>query len=326
MSLRYKSRLLSHLKHESYSPARMGEVAKDLNIPTEEIEAFAAAIKDFASDGHLVVASNGHIMLPTLADAPNGEITGTFRKNQKGFGFVSPTGPALAYREGSVFIPPDSTGDALTGDTVRIKVGRERGGDRYAGHVIEVVERKKSSYSGTIEKRGAQWIAIPDGKQITNPVVVRDAEAKNVRPGDKVVLELVVWPDGDMLGEAVITRVLGEAGRPDVETQAVIAAYGLPESEFPEACVEQAREAAARFDREVSEFRQNGPSALKNRFDHTNEYIITIDPPDAKDYDDAISIKKTEDGWELGVYIADVAHFISPNSPLDLEARDRANS
>ena len=323
MSLRYKSRLLTHLKHEAYMPTRLGELAKDLNIPAEELAEFTAAVQSYARDGLLVVASNGHVMLPTLADAPGGEITGTFRKNPRGFGFVS---PSSAYREGSVFIAPEDTGDALTGDTVRCRVGRERGqGDRFAGTIIEVVERKKSSYTGTLAKRGAQWIVMPDGKQLTSPIVVRDAESKNAREGDKVVLELVVYPEGDMLGEGVIVRVLGEAGRPDIETQAVIATYNLP-GEFPEACIQQARDAAAQYDKEIAEYKANGPSTLRNRFDHTGEFILTIDPPDAKDYDDAISIKKIPEGWELAVYIADVAHFIPPGSPLDLEAKDRANS
>ncbi len=323
MPLRFKSRLLTHLKHESYTPSRLGDLAKDLNIPGEELADFTAAVQTFAQEGLLVVASNGHILLPSLADAPNGEVVGTFRKNQKGFGFIS---PKLAYREGSVFIGPEDVGDALTGDTVRAKVGRERGhGDRFAGSIVEVIERKKSSYTGTLTKRGTQWIVVPDGKQITNPIVVRDAEAKNAREGNKVVLELVVWPEGDMLGEGVIVRVLGEAGRPDVETQAVIATYDLP-GEFEEDCIQQARDAAARYESEIAEYHAQGPTALKNRFDYTNEFIITIDPPDAKDYDDAISIKRTEDGWELGVYIADVAHFIPPSSPLDIEAKDRANS
>jgi len=321
MPLRYKSRLLTHLKHESYFPARIGDIARDLNIPSDELPNFTDAVALFAKQGLLVVATNGHVTLPSLADVPRSEVTGTFRKNAKGFGFVT---PAIALREGSVFIGPEDTGDALTGDTVRVKVSRDRG-DRFSGTIVEVLDRKKSSYSGTLTKRGQQWIVIPDGKQITNPVVVRDAESKNAREGQKVVLELVVWPDGDMLGEGVIVRVLGEAGRPDVETQAVIATYDLP-GEFTEECVQQARDAAAQYEREIAEFTQEGPSALDNRMDYTNEYIITIDPPDAKDYDDAISIKKTDEGWELGVYIADVAHFIPPNSPLDIIAKDRSNS
>ncbi len=324
MPLRFKSRLLTHLKHDSYIPARLGDVARDLNISSDDLPAFTQAVTIFSQEGLLVLSSNGQISLPSLANAPDGEIRGVFRKNPKGFGFLQ---PEINYREGAVFISPSDCGDALTGDKVRAKVMRDRGAhsDKFIGAIVEVLERKKSSYSGTLTKRGQQWVVLPDGKQITNPIVVRDVEAKNAREGDKVILELVVYPDGDLLGEGAIVRVLGDAGRPDVETQAVIATYDLP-GEFAEECVQQARDAAVRYDTEVAEFRERGPTALDNRFDYTHEYIITIDPPDAKDYDDAISIKRTDDGWELGIYIADVAHFIPPNSPLDIEAKDRANS
>ncbi len=325
MSLKFKSRLLSHLKHESYIPARLGDVAHDLNITSEDLPEFTQSVAQYQREGVLVVGTNGQISLPSLEDAPNGEVIGIFRKNPKGFGFVQPD---IAYREGSFYVASSDSGDALTGDKVRARVGRDRGSfsDKFSGMVVEVVGRKKSSYSGTLEKRGQQWIVVPDGKQLRQPVVVRDAESKNARAGDKVVIELVVWPEGDMLGEGVVVRVLGDAGKPDVETQAVIATYDLP-GEFPEECVQQARDAATRYEREVAEFNANGAAALDNRADYTNEFIITIDPPDAKDYDDAISIKALDDGgWELGVFIADVAHFIPPGSPLDEEGKDRANS
>ncbi len=336
MSAKYKSRLLSHLSHESYTPARIGDVAKDLNIPVDQLEEFTAAVRSYAEQGLVELGQSGHVTLPSLAmiaDAAKGQqktVTGTFRKNPRGFGFVEPN---LKYREGSIFIGPDSTGDALTGDTVRAKVYRDRkpdGSHGFAGEIVEVVDRKKSSYSGTLTKRGQLWVMLPDGKQITNPIVIRDAESTKAREGDKVVVELLVYPEGNDLGEGVITKVLGEAGRPDVETQAVIAAFDLP-GEFESSHVQQAREASAEFDAQIAEWKEKGSSVLRDgRLDLTEEFIITIDPPDAKDYDDAISIKRTDSidggGWEVGVHIADVAHFIPINSPLDLEARNRANS
>ena len=153
-------------------------------------------------------------------------------------------------------------------------------------------------------------------------MVVRDASSKNAKVGDKVVVEITHYPEGGVLPEGVIIKVLGEAGIPAVETQAVIAAYNLP-GEFPESCYQQARDAADSFELEIARLeRENFP----DRDDLRNDYIITIDPPDAKDYDDAISIRRTNEGWELGVHIADVAHFIKPNSPLDEEAKVRGNS
>ncbi|MEX0876216.1 MAG: RNB domain-containing ribonuclease, partial [Phycisphaerales bacterium] len=129
------------------------------------------------------------------------------------------------------------------------------------------------------------------------------------------------------LAVGVVTKVLGKAGEPDVETQAVIAAYSLPSNEFSEECVNQAREATRRFEEEMDLYEREGISALDMRRDLTGEFITTIDPPDAKDYDDAISLKRLDNGgWELGIHIADVAHYIEPDSPLDIEAKERGNS
>jgi len=335
MTDRYERRILDHVRHSTYTPRRIAELADDLGVPGEDRELFAGIVKSLVDAGKLEMGQGGGgglvslLSLATLAARGDGTVTGTFRKNLRGFGFVNTKEPV---KEGNVFIPADATGDALSGDVVRITFARDRrspGGDGYAGTIVEVVQRKKSSYTGTIQKRGGQWVAVPDGKQITQPIIVRDAESKNAKEGDKVVLELTLWPEGDYLGEGVIVRVLGEAGRPDVETQAVIAAYNLP-GEFPESCVDQAREAATMFEEEIARYVSQGAKALDGRDDLTEEFIITIDPPDAKDYDDAIHIKRLTNtdggGWEVGVHIADVAHYIGRGTALDVEAMDRANS
>lgn len=327
MPSRYTRRILDHLKHDDYTPQRAVDVADSLGITDEETETFAQAVASLVSAKQIVLNPNGTIGLPSLASM-GGEITGVFRKNPRGFGFLTPATPV---REGSVFISPEGVSDALSGDTVRVRLVKDRRpgpGSGFVGEIIEVIKRKRSSFSGELAKRGNQWLVYPDGREITEPIVVRDAESKNAKEGDKVIVEIIAYPEGNSLAEGAITKVLGDAGRPDVETQAVIAAFDLP-GEHPEECVEQARDAAQEFDRQIAEWLKSGPSALDNRLDLTNDYIITIDPPDAKDYDDAISIRRSESlpgGWELGVHIADVAHFIPQDSPLDLEARDRGNS
>jgi len=332
----FKRRLLEHLRHDSYAPCRLGELAQELGIDADERPRFEAEIKDLAESKTIEVGPTGVIQLPSLASRGD-ELVGRFSKNPRGFGFFTPDEPV---REGSVFIPPDQTADALTGDTVKVAVRRDRArerttpGPQWTGAVVEVVKRKRSSFAGEVVKRGGQWLVFPDGRELTTPVVVRDAESKNAREGAKVIVELTTYPEGDMLAEGVILRVLGEAGRPDVETEATIAAFDLP-GEHPEECHEQAREASARYELEIARYKEQGPEAFKaidgvGRLDLTNSFIITIDPPDAKDYDDAISIERAEwngrPAWKLAVHIADVAHFIPPGSPLDEEARDRCNS
>jgi ribonuclease R len=351
--LRYRSRLLAHLQHDSYSPRKIDDLAQELGI--DDVEDFRSAMREMEEEGLIEIGSSGHVKLPSVG-AQGGEVEGVFKKNPKGFGFVKTDDPL---HEGDLFIPPDSTGGALSGDRVRVRVRREKargntggfgagGRSPYVGEVLEVLQRKRANFTGELRKQGQNWMVFPDGRELHQPVLVRDPQAKNAKAGDKVVIELLEYPEAgafgtEMLGEGVIVRVLGQSGEPDVETQAVIAAFGLP-GEFPEECVEQARGLSKRFDEEVRALgvgqvadsaraeRGDTQRHLKSegmdlaRLDLTEEFILTIDPPDAKDYDDAISIKRTREGWELGVHIADVAHFIERGSPLDEEAKERGNS
>ncbi len=332
MALKYKSRLLAHLGHDTYTPAPPEQVARDLRISPDDFPEFMQAIRTLASAGDLEYSKDHCLTLPKMGD----EVVGILRKNVKGFGFIVPLKPTA---HGDLFVPPEAMLDALSGDTVKAKVVRSRRGDDgrspFTGVIVEVIERRRTTFTGELRKQGNLWLAHPDGKVLTQPVVIRDATSKNAREGDKVAFELTTHPEGHQLGEGVITRVLGEAGSPTVETAGVIEAYNLP-GEFPEACVEQAREASARFHAEIKAADAGDGFDPEVRLDLRDRFIITIDPPDAKDYDDAISIEKLGPDhpenrtgrplWRLGVHIADVAHFIDPGSPLDEEAKDRANS
>ncbi|MEM9374118.1 MAG: RNB domain-containing ribonuclease, partial [Planctomycetota bacterium] len=319
--------MISYISSNDYKPQYLPLVAKELKV--DDVDDFAQAVRELAAEGVVDLSDSGKVQLPFRPD--HGEIEGTFRGTMTGIGFVEP----LDASHGSdIFIPPDGTMGALSGDVVQVSYERDRRREKrlgtlerqYQGDVIEIIKRKRANFTGEIEKRDGRWMVFPDGRELTEPIVIRDADSRNVKTGDKVVVEMVEYPENGRLGQGVITKVLGEAGLPDVETQAVIAAYSLPSNEFPEACVNQAREATARFDAEMDAYEKGGIEALDMRMDLTGEYITTIDPPDAKDYDDAISVKKTETGYELGIHIADVAHYIPIGSPLDVEGADRANS
>ena len=326
MALKYRDRLFKHLEHEGYEPKAIDALAAELRI--EDVAEFADAVRAMAAAGLVALDRGERVSLPKMPD--DGQVRGIFRGSQKGFGFVEPLSAVLG---GDIFVPPHATAGALSGDIVLAQYTRDHRRERqqgglgrsYSGEVVEVVERKRANFAGEMGKRGDQWLCFPDGKELSDPVIIRDAASKNVRPGDKVVIEILEYPEGGSLAQGVIVKVLGAAGEPDVETAAVIAAYGLPSTEFPEACVRQARDATRRFEEEIKAWERDG--TLPGREDRTEEYVTTIDPPDAKDYDDAISIERlTEGGWELRVHIADVAHFIDPGSPLDVEALERGNS
>jgi len=308
----FKERIIKLLKHTDYAPLKLGQLAKALGVSSEDYPQFKEAFDQLRQVGHVVIGARNLVSLPSLS----GQIVGTFRANPKGFGFITPREPNS---HGDLFIPPSATADAMTGDIVIAKVKREgkRGGQmRYSGEVIEVLERAQNKFVGTLLKHPEAWIVQPDGASFIEPISVDDVGAKGAREKDKVVVEILSYPTEKYLARGVIIEVLGKAGRYESEIQSIIRQYHLP-GEFEEDCIKQARQGAAQFN----------PEELNHRDDITDKVIITIDPPDAKDFDDAISLEKNSDGnWILGVHIADVSHFVQQDSPLDAEAKERGNT
>lgn len=247
-------------------------------------------------------------------DAPKD--TGVFSRAAAGYGFVRVHGTPRSEKKNDVFVPAPDTLDAADGDTVRFEVTSKKSSEgRIRGRLLEVLDRGRDQFVGTyFEKNGSGFVQV-DGGQFEKPILVGDAGAKNAKAKDKVVIEMVNYPSYKDDGEGVIVEVLGARGTPGVDTLGVMREYGLPET-FPDEVLESARQQAEAFNEEIGD-----------RRDLTADTIITIDPKDARDFDDAISLEKIENGhWRLGVHIADVSHFVPENSPLDLEARDRATS
>ncbi len=312
MPARFQNRILEHLSHKGYRPSLPKVIAKELRVDQDLKNVFKEAVEQAVEEGLIEIGRDGCIRLPVLPD----ELIGKFRSNKRGFGFVK---PSQKYREGDVYIPRGGEGDAITGDIVRVSISRSGKwkGKGAAGRIIDVIERAKHDFVGTLMKQGKQWLAKPDGTELHDPIIIRDASATNAKAGDKVAFELIHFPERDYYGEGVITRVLGDAGKPDVETQAVIMAFGLHDS-FDDASLEEAREVTADFEQGSDEDRE----------DLTEELVFTIDPPNARDFDDAINISynDSEGVWELGVHIADVASFVKQGSKLDASAVERGNS
>ncbi|HIN84554.1 MAG TPA: VacB/RNase II family 3'-5' exoribonuclease, partial [Phycisphaerales bacterium] len=312
MAMRFTNRLLDHLTHDGYRPTTIRNIVKDLRISHDDRAAFDETISTAEENGLIELGRDDCVRLPALPE----EIVGSYRSNKRGFGFVKPN---QRFREGDVYIGSGAEGDAVSGDTVRVVISQSGrwSGKGAAGKIVEVLERGRGEYVGTLFKRGNTWLAQPDGRELHDPIIIRDITAKDAKDGDKIVFEMLHYPEKDYYGEGVISRVLGDAGKPDVETQAVMLAYGLFE-EFNEDSKDEARNAATHFEE----------TGDVNREDLTSQFIFTIDPPDARDFDDAINITYDQDKkeWELGVHIADVASFVSVGSALDKGAIERGNS
>lgn len=312
-----QNRIIEHIKSERYRPMKPRGLARELNLHEEEqYHAFRNALRDLMHAGRVVLGGSGSVVLPSQMQAKD-EFTGTYRHNRRGFGFVVPTDPAA--RE-DLFIPEGQNGGAITGDVVRAKiVNREQrdGRTMYRGRITEILQRTQKRFVGSLVRQGNEWLVYPDGNTLTEPILTPDAATRHIRPGTKVVVELTTFPDQAERPQGVIAEVLGEAGEKDVDLKSVIVQYNLP-GEFPERVKEEARGAVATFE-------PNSEAA--HRFDLSDEIVCTIDPDDAKDYDDAISLRRLDNGyWELGVHIADVSFFVKPGTALDEEARSRGNS
>ena len=252
------------------------------------------------------------------SDKKKKNVVGVFRRNHAGFGFVTPLDSVVIDRSEDIFIPRSKTLDAADRDTVTVRISKPRPGDRAgrtSGRILDVVDRHTHRFVGTYRESGNYGVVVVDGGEFDSAILVGDAGAKNCRIEDKVVVEMVHFPSPNEPGEGVIVEVLGARGEPGVDTKMVIREFGLPE-EFPEAVLDDAREQAEKFD-----------ESIEGRTDFTKETVVTIDPKTARDFDDAISLKRIENGhWELGVHIADVSHFVPFRSKLDTEAYLRATS
>ena len=249
-------------------------------------------------------------------------VLGTFQRTQKGFGFVRlrdelTTGEKTEKdKKTDIYIPADRTGDAATGDVVLVEVGRGGRGDLGPrGTIVEVVERQTRQFVGTyLESAGAAYVPI-DGTLFARPVYVGDPGAKTPGRTTKWSSRCCTSPRPSRTAKGVIAEVLGPRGEPGVDTLSIIREFGLPDR-FADDALEEARHAADAFDESIGD-----------RRDLTGETIVTIDPVDARDFDDAISLELLPEGhWRLGVHIADVSHFIRPDTALDREALERATS
>jgi len=211
------------------------------------------------------------------------------------------------------WIADGMTGTALHGDTVEATPSQ---GEQ--ARITRVIERAHETIIGLFQKQHGQAVVIPDDPRNPHVFLVRSGGKPLSRPprvGDKVVLHLDPWNDPGELPTGRLTELLGAAGAPGVDMLSVIRGHDLP-AEFPEACE---REAAAVPD-DISD------DIIAKREDCRGQFVLTIDPDDAKDHDDAVSVERTAHGWQLTVHIADVAHYVRPGSALDKEARRRANS
>ena len=277
-----------------------------------------ALLREMERAGEIARIRKNRYVLPAEADL----VTGTISVHQSGFAFL----PREKAGEQDLFIAAENTGTAMHGDKVVARItrderdGRGKGRDRAEGRVIRILERAHDSIVGTVEQSKNFFYVVPDDPRIVHNVYVQVPPTpplpKTPRRGDKVVVRLERWESRHVNPEGQIIEILGASTDPGVDMLSIIRKYHLP-LEFPKPVEEEAH----RIPEVVAEEMFEGREDLRSKF------IVTIDPDDARDFDDAIDVERIPGGgWRLGVHIADVAAYVKPGSALDREAYKRGNS
>ncbi|NNM31537.1 MAG: ribonuclease R [Gemmatimonadetes bacterium] len=283
-------------------PGKPKELARRLGIPRAAYPAFRDRLKALVESGELARKRGGRITLPSESKRRSGLLTVT----RGGHGFVRLEGGG-----GEVFVPPEALGGALPGDRVSVEITAYPPGKSPVGEVTDILDAGPTVLSGRYEAAGEVGFVIPFDPRFRRDLLVpRDASGE-AKHGDMVVAEITHRGNRRHGPVGQVTDVLGPAGDPSVQSLAVARGRGF-DIGFSEEVV-RAAEALA-------------DAPLGEREDRTEEAVVTIDPGDARDHDDAISVEPTEEGFTVGVHIADVAHYVAADGPIDREARKRGTS
>jgi ribonuclease R len=244
------------------------------------------------------------------------------RKSKSVTGIVDHVNPRFAYvvtgEEGKkdIYVRTQDLGSALHGDTVAVSLSGRKTGESPEGKVIEIVKRSRTRFVGKIELSKTFGFVVPDFKKVYQDFFIYPENLNGAKTNDKVLFEVTKWADGDKSPEAKVVEILGKSGENEAEIHSIMAEFDLP-FRFPENVLKESEKIAEGISKEE----------IKKRLDFRDVLTFTIDPEDAKDFDDALSFKKLENGnFEIGVHIADVTHYVKPGNVLDDDAFDRATS
>ncbi len=310
-----REQVLALLARKDYRPLDRIDMARELGLAASERVALRKTLRQLERAGAIARIRKNRYVLPAEADL----IAGKLSIHPAGYGFLSPETPG----EPDVFIAAENIGTAMHGDRVVARIspdtpyGRIKG--RREGRVIRILERAHDTIVGTLQRSRNFYYVVPDDPRFVHDVYVhpnrdrRQQASANV--GDKVVVRLEAWESRHINPEGEIIEVLGAASAPGVDMLSIIRKFHL-RAEFPKDVLDQAERIPEKID----------SRQLEGREDLRKEFIVTIDPDDARDFDDAVQVEKTNSGWRLGVHIADVAAYVEPGSALDREARRRGNS
>ena len=310
-----RQQVLALLARKDYRPLNTIDIARELGLTGTQRNALRKTLRELERAGEIARIRRNRYVLPAEAEL----VTGKLSIHPAGYGFLIPETPG----QPDIFIAAENIGTAMHSDRVVARISRDAPYDRIKGRregrVIRILERAHDTIVGTLQRSRNFYYVVPDDPRFVHDIYVRGDTDKGVSTraslGDKVVVRLEPWESRHVNPEGEIIEVLGPATAPGIDMLSIIRKFHLP-AEFPKDVLNQAE----RISEEI------GSRQIEGREDLREEFIVTIDPDDARDFDDAIHVDKTKSGWWLGVHIADVAAYVEPGSALDREARRRGNS
>ena len=305
-----KKKIISFFKKNSNTSFKSKDIAKRLKLASDdEIVSLKHFLHQLYEEKFLTRNGKRYKM---NQNASSGKITGELQISPGGFGFVVPNNKKL----GDIFIASRNLSTAFSGDTVEVALFAKRKGKNIEGQIVNVISRKRTNIVGTLRKSQVTYFVKPDEPEIHRDIYVDKENLKGAKEGDKVIVGNLFWDTSLLNPEGEIVEVIGKAGTKDAEISSIAYEFHLP-FKFSSKALEEAERISENF----------SADDLKDRGDFRKHNVFTIDPADAKDFDDALSIEILEnENYSIGIHIADVSHYVSIGSALDREALERGNS
>lgn len=310
MNNNLKEKILDFFNENKTGPQSVQELENELQIEDSvEFKELVVTLNELEDTGQLVRTRKNRFGLPEKMNL----IRGRIQMNKKGFAFLIPDDE----NHSDVYLHHSDLESAMNNDKVLVRLEKQvQEGQRPEGTVIRILERAITEVVGTFENNKAFGFVIADDKRIPNDIFIPKDKMNGAVSGHKVIVNITKYPEKRMSAEGEITKILGHKNDPGIDILSIIYKHGI-KMDFPEEVLEQ----ASNTPEQISD------KDMEGRRDLRSETIVTIDGADAKDLDDAVSVKKLSNGhYQLGVYIADVSYYIEKNSPMDKEAFERGTS
>ncbi len=288
-----------------YVPMKLKEIAVLLQIPKEQRDDLKSVLDALEAEGKIYLSKKGKYVKGQAQ-----RLKGIFQANARGFGFVLQEG-----EEEDIFISEENTGGAFQGDEVEFVITKVVEGKRKEGKIVRVISHGMTKVVGLFEKNKNFGFVRPDNQRFFKDIYIPAGKEKGAMTGHKVIVELTSYGGENMKPEGKVIEIIGHVNDPGTDILSIVKSFDLP-VEFPERVLNQAE----RVGKEVSE------ADMVGRLDLRDLQMVTIDGEDAKDLDDAVSLEEIEEGYRLGVHIADVSNYVQERSALDREALKRGTS